>query len=106
MAELVIGGAARLRRVGWSPRAAHGVTGFVVLVLVVRFGAFAENGVRNFRNQTRPFDRFVMAVRRAVPTSSGELHVAPADVEGIDALYRDAAAETALCRPGVRVLVP
>ena len=106
MAELVIGGAARLRRAGWSLRAVQSMTGLVVVVLVVRFGAFAENGVRNFRNQTRPFDRFVTAVRHAVPASSGELHLTPEDVEGIDALYRDAAAETALCRPGVRVLVP
>ena len=106
MAELVIGGATRLQRAGWPGRTVHGLTVLVVTVLVVRFATFAQQGVENFRNLTRPYDRFVAAVRHANPGSSGELHLTPEDVEGIDSLYIDAAAETALCRTGVRVVVP
>jgi len=106
LAELVIGGATRLERAGWPGRAVQGFSALVVAVLVLRSAAFAEHGVRNFRNMTRPHDRFVTAVRQATQDSSGALHLTPEDVEGIDAIYLDAAAETALGRPGVRVVVP
>jgi hypothetical protein len=106
LAELVIGGATQLQRAGWPRRNVHGLTALVVTVLVLRFATFAEHGVRNFRDLTRPYDRLTTAVRQAALLSSGELHLPAAEVEGIDAIYLDAAAETALCRTGVRVVVP
>ena len=75
LAELVMGGATRLQRAGWPRRNVHGLTALVVTVLVLRFATFAEHGVRNFRDLTRPYDRFTTAVRQAALLSSGELHL-------------------------------
>ena len=106
LADLVMRGsalaAARLPR-----RAAQVLTALVVAVLVGRFATFAGQGVAEFRQLARPYDRFAAAVQTASrsPTASGEIRVTPGDVANIPAIYYDAAAETALCTAGVRVVV-
>jgi hypothetical protein len=73
---------------------------------VLRSAVFAAQGVEDFREVTRRYDRFNAVVRQAQATSPGpEVHVPASAVENIDVLYRDAAAETALCTAGIRVVV-
>jgi hypothetical protein len=103
-AELLLAAAPLTRRL--APRRAGLVLAAVVAFLVLRFAVFAAHGVEDFREVTRRYDRFNAIVRQAHAAAPGpDVHVPAAVVENIDVLYRDAAAETALCRPGVRVVV-
>ena len=103
-AELLLAGAPLLER--FAPRPTRLVLAAVVAFLVLRFAAFATRGVEDFREVTRRYDRFNAVVREAHAAAPGpEIHVPAAVLKDIDVLYRDAAAETALCTRGVRVVV-
>ena len=105
LADLAVAGCLRAVRARMPPLVANGLTVLVVGVLVARFAMFAHGAVRGFRDLTRPYDRFVSAVRSAPGASLGQLYVSPQDVAGIEAIYVDPAAETALCAAGVHVVV-
>jgi hypothetical protein len=85
----------------------HAVTIAVAIAVTVRFALFANDGADAFRNRTRPYERFAAEVRRLHGESpaSDVVSIAPAALEGIPELYRDPAAATVLCKPGIRVSV-
>ncbi len=106
MTDLVLHGAARAAQ--WLPaRVVRVGTALLVAFLVARFATFAVGGVREFRERTEPYARLIAAVRHAGLTGTfpGEVRVRSADVADVPALYLDPAAETALCRAGVHVVV-
>jgi hypothetical protein len=94
-----------LRRL--SPAQARAVAAAVAIALAVRFVVFAQQGSYDFRQRTVPYERFATALRAAnpAPSSDSVLSVDAQAVEGIPALYYDAAAQTIFCQPGVRVVV-
>jgi hypothetical protein len=88
-----------------SVRAARAITATVAVALAVRFAAFAEERAADFRTVTAPYARFAEAIRASYPSApSDRIVVVPSDIgRAIPDLYRDAAAETALCAADVRV---
>jgi hypothetical protein len=105
LADRIHAGALALRRAGVSRRIAAGAALVLVVVLTARFGWFARGGVNDFRRLARPFEHFTAVVREADRATPGIIRATPGDVVGIEATYIDPAAETALCRTGVHVVV-
>jgi hypothetical protein len=104
LADLLLKAEPRFER--WmSVRAARAVTVTLAALLAVRFAAFAEEGAANFRTATAPYVRFAEAIRASYPSPppDGVVIVASDIGRVIPDLYRNAAAETALCAPDVRV---
>jgi len=91
-----------------SPRAARAIAGVLALAIAIRFSVYAEKSAWTFRDLTRPYERFVSAVRRANPTGSTAAPIAltPADVENIPVAFYDVAAGAAFCGPPLHVVVP
>ncbi len=89
-----------------SPVIARAGLVVVVAVLSVRFAVFAERGSQAFRRSTQPYRHYVAAVRQAaVSSSSREIGVAHDDVAGVPELYRDPAAQVAMCASDIHVVV-
>jgi hypothetical protein len=90
-----------------TPRHARMLATAVAIALAVRFSVYAEKSARSFRELTRPYERFVEAVRRANPTGSTSEPVVlnPADVENVPVAFYGAAAGAAFCGPSLRVAV-
>jgi hypothetical protein len=90
-----------------SPRAGRIVAIAVAVVVAVRFAAFATKVPAGFREATRPYERYVAAVRKAnpAPSEGSVVYLDRADLEGIPVLYRDPAAEVATCGADVHVVV-
>jgi hypothetical protein len=83
--------------------------GAIVLTLVIatRFASLAAITPAGFREETRPYERFAAAVRRAqaVEFSRPVVYVDRAAVDGIPVLYLDPAAGVASCGSDVHVAV-
>ncbi len=77
----------------------------VVAALAVRFGVFATKGSADFRERTRPYERYVAALRamNRAPRAGDTVYVRAADTENVPELYRDAAAEAAFCTADLHV---
>lgn len=105
LADRINAGALALRRAGMSRRLAATAALVLTLALTARFGWFARGGVNDFRRLARPFEHFTAVVREADRATPGTIRVTPRDVFGIEASYIDPAAETALCRTGVHVVI-
>lgn len=88
-----------------TPRVAAAVTGIVVAVLAVRFGAFAKRAADSFPAKTAHYQRFVQELRRANPdaVAGSTVVIEQQFLEGVPELYREPAARVGLCMPGVRL---
>jgi hypothetical protein len=88
-----------------SPWTADMIAGLLVCTIAIRFAVFAKEGVDEFRQRTLPYERVAAAVKASSRTNvaEGVVHVTAADVEDVPPLYRDAAAQVALCTPQVRL---
>jgi hypothetical protein len=88
-------------QVGWIALAA------LSAAIAVPFTLSASRLPREFRDLTRPYRRFVSAVRRAnpAPVAGDIVYVDPENADGIPELYRDPAAEVASCGTDVHVVV-
>ena len=88
-----------------SRRTARTIAIAVTTILAVRFTVFAEKVPAGFREWTRPYERYVEAVRKATAAapSAPVISLDAADLEGIPEIYRDPAAEVASCGPDVHV---
>jgi hypothetical protein len=79
----------------------------VAALIAIRFSIYAEKSARSFRDLTRPYVRFVAAVRRETPTGEpAQIALTPADVENIPVAFYDVAAGGAFCAPPIHVVVP
>jgi hypothetical protein len=90
-----------------SPRVARAVTIALTAALAVRFAVFAAKVPAGFREWTRPYERYVAAVRKANPAPSpgSVVYVDRADAWGVPAMYRDPAGAVASCGADVHVVV-
>jgi hypothetical protein len=90
-----------------SPRIASIVAVLLTLEIAASFADSASNGPRNFRELTRPYSRFVAAVRRAHPVAaaSATVVVDRENAFGIQRLYLDPAAEVATCGTDLHVVI-
>lgn len=89
-----------------SRHTARAIAIAVTTVLAVRFAIFAAKVPAGFREWTRPYERYVEAVRKATAAapSAAVISLDAADLEGIPVIYRDPAAEVASCGPDVHVV--
>jgi hypothetical protein len=89
------------------PRA-RALAAVVALALSIRFAVYAEKSAWSFRELTRPYERFVAAVRRASPTAPRDaaVRLTASDVDAIPAHFYDVAAGAAFCGPPLHVVVP
>jgi len=90
-----------------SPRGARAAAIALTAVLGVRFAVFAAKVPAGFREWTRPYERYVAAIRKANPAPSpgSVVYVDRADARGVPATYRDPAGAVAHCGADVRVVV-
>jgi len=90
-----------------SPRAGRIAAGLLTVALAARFAVSASRLPKEFREWTRPYRRFVTAVRRAnpAPLAGAVVFVDRENADGIPELYLDPAAEVASCGPDVHVVV-
>ena len=79
----------------------------LALAIATRFASLAAITPAGFREETRPYERFAAAVRRArtVESSGAVVYVDRAAVDGIPVLYRDPSAAVASCGSDVHVAV-
>jgi hypothetical protein len=89
------------------PRPVRAATAILAIALAVRFAAFAQDRARGFRERTRPYERLVAAIAASNTTLAADrsVFVAAEAVENVPDLYRNPAAEEALCTPDVRLIV-
>jgi hypothetical protein len=75
--------------------------------VAIRFSVYAEKSAWTFRELTRPYERFVSAVRRANPdgVAGAPIVLSAADVDNIPVAFYDVAAGAAFCGPPLRVVV-
>jgi hypothetical protein len=97
----------RLLRSRLSLPAAWIVTGSLALAIATQFAVSASKLPKEFQELTRPYRRYVSAVRRAnpAPVEGAIVRVDPENAYGIPELYLDPAAEVASCGPDVHVIV-
>lgn len=90
-----------------SPRIAHRLVTAVALAVAVRFALFAAIETANFRTQTRPYERYVAAVRDARRSTrpSDAVAVSPQDARDIPEMYLQPAAQMADCDADVKVTI-
>jgi len=90
-----------------SPRAGQIAAGVLTVALAARFAVSASRLPKEFREWTRPYRRFVSAVRRAnpAPLAGAIVYVDRENADGIPELYLDPAAEVASCGPDVHVVI-
>ena len=90
-----------------APPVAWIVTGSLTLAIAAQFAISASKGPKEFGELTRPYRRFVSAVRRAnpAPVEGDVVRVDPENAYGVPELYLDPAAEVATCGPDVHVIV-
>lgn len=106
LADRILTGARRLLVSGVPQRVVATAGVLVVAVLVGRFAIFARGGVTDFRRLARPYEHFTAVVRAADQAAPGAvIRVTAQDVYGIGEPFVVPAAETALCRAGVQVVV-
>jgi hypothetical protein len=100
-------GLRQLLRSRLTPPVAWIVTGSLTLTIATQFAISASKGPKEFGELTRPYRRFVSAVRRAnpAPAEGDVVRVDPENAYGVPELYLDPAAEVALCGPDVHVIV-
>jgi hypothetical protein len=89
------------------PQFGRVAAGALTLTLAAWFALSVSTPIREFREWTRPYRRFVSAVRRSNPTPrAGDIvYVDRENAESIPELYFDPAAEVASCGPDVHVVV-
>jgi hypothetical protein len=80
---------------------------FLAVAIAARFTVFATKAGANFRERTRPYERFAAALRAAnpMPRPGDVITVGPDAVEGFAASYRDPAAQVVFCTPDLHVEV-
>ena len=100
-------GLRQLLRSRLAPPVAWIVTGSLTLAIATQFAISASKGPKEFGELTRPYRRFVSAVRRAnpAPVEGDVVRVDPENAYGVPELYLDPAAEVATCGPDVHVIV-
>jgi hypothetical protein len=88
-----------------SPRTVQVLAGVIVAGIGLRSAVFAKKGADEFRHRTIPYERFALAVNASSGTvaAEGVVRIAATDAEAVPPLYRDAAAQVALCTPNVRL---
>ena len=96
-----------LARRRWSLRSARALVSVVAVAITIRFAVFTIGAARDFRERTRPSERFVAALIRTnpAPQPGGTVYISRDDAKGLPDQYRDAAAEAAFCTADVRVEV-
>lgn len=79
----------------------------VAAVLSARFAVYAEKGSEGYRKRALPYARYVAAVRTVAAAAPGshDIRVSADDVAGFPELYRDPAAQVAMCASDVHVVV-
>jgi hypothetical protein len=94
-------------RIRWPVRWVRPIALALAAAVIIRFALFAHDGADGFRTQTQPYERLLATIERTGQRSApnDEIVVTAADLYGVPELYRDGVAETAACRPGVRLVV-
>ncbi len=108
-AMLLASGALALRALAArysSERAARVAAIAVVTVLCVRFAVFAQKVPAGLLASTRPYERYVAAVREQMSATPAATIISldPAELVRIQEIYRDPAAEVATCGKDVHVV--
>jgi Dolichyl-phosphate-mannose-protein mannosyltransferase len=90
-----------------SPPTARAALIVVTVVLSARFAVYAEKGSEGYRKRALPYVRYVAAVRQAAASlpAGADIPVSADDVAGFPELYRDPAAQVAMCAVDLHVVV-